>query len=157
MPRPSKFTAAVREAFLTAIKFGASIRTAAAEAGIGHQTALRWLEQGKSAPPDSPFGKFHQDYETARAAMPMHALRSVWDGVAAKPELALKVLQTMEEGWAPPMPSSPHTVQTGPVVVNLSLAGPQAVPNWIDAEVSDATEIPALGDGGGPAAPTAAT
>jgi len=38
------------------------------------------------------------------------------------------------------------------VVIHLSLTGGQPVPTWADAEVMDAQEVPALGDGGDAAA-----
>jgi transposase-like protein len=56
---------------LQALKLGASIRTAARAAGVGHQTLLRWLERGATASDGSTWRTFHDECEEARSVLPI--------------------------------------------------------------------------------------
>ena len=144
MPTPSKFTQPVVKAFLEAIRYGASIRTAAAEAGITHPTAIRWIEKGKDADPESRFGRFYTDFEAAQAHPIMRALRSVYNEIPDDPKLAFKVLERRERGYAPPMPYAPPPPSQ--VVINLALADGAAVPSLPSTVIEVADE--SNGEGG---------
>lgn len=144
MPAQSKFTEARRKVILEALRYGASHRTAAAEAGIGHQTLIRWLDQGKDADPDSRFGKFYGEVQAAEAHPIMRALRSVYREIPEDPKLAFKLLERREKGYAPPMPTGPPPV-TGPLVIQIALNdGRQAPMTVIEGEAVDVPNVNAL-------------
>ena len=70
MPTPSKFTEARRRLILAALACGASRRTAAALAGIDHETLARWLRRGERSSPGSRWAEFHRRAIEAEAGMP---------------------------------------------------------------------------------------
>lgn len=156
MPAPSKATAEAFKAILEAKRVGASDATAAAVGHIDAATLVRWKQQGQKAEPGTKFAKFLEDYQEAEAEPKLRALGVIWKAMPDKPDLAWKFIERRESGFAPPQPQAPIS-PAGPVVVNLSLTGGGPVPRWANAEVIDAQEVPALGDGDRDADTAAAT
>jgi hypothetical protein len=134
--RPSKFTQAARDHILHALKIGSSLRTAAAYAGIDHRTLLRWLKEGKEAESGAKYD-FYLDCDAAQASPKLRALQVVHDEMPNKPELAKWFLERREREFAPPQPSLP-AASSGPVTINLALAGGSPLPqSVIEGEVVD--------------------
>lgn len=147
MPTPSKFTEATRKRILDAKRIGASNPTAAAWAGIDAETLRRWLVEGKKASEGTAKRTFHDTFRQVEVEPNLKALAVLTTEMADNPAMALKFLERKEPGFAPPQPAG-ATTQAAPVVINLTFAdGGVALPRWIDTEVIDATESPALGDG----------
>lgn len=153
MPTPSKFTEATRKRILDAKKIGASNATAAAHAGIDTETLRRWINDGKTASEGTAKRVFHDAFREAEVQPNLKALLVLTTEMADNPNLALKFLERKEPGFAPPQPAGVAQA-AGPVVINLTFSdGAAALPRWIDTEVIDATESPALGPGGSQADP----
>lgn len=117
MGRPSKFTAEHRRVVLELLKAGSSRRAAAAVAGIGHQTLLRWLKRGAEAPAGSRWAQFYLDVMQAEAEPRIRALGIVYNAIEDRPDLAWKFIERRVDGFAPrtsdalPPPESPGTIQ----------------------------------------------
>ncbi len=161
MGRPSKFTEARKEQIIAVLKVGGSRDTAAQVAGVTGETLRVWLKRGEGMVDDedeeqeSAYAEFYERVLAAEAEPRFRALGIVYKALPDKPELAWKVIERKEPGYAAPMPGAK---QVAPAVqINLSLAGSSApMPSWIEGEVVDAEEVPALSDGGGepdPASP----
>lgn len=121
MPTPTKFTEPVRQTVIEALKIGASLRTAAAVAGIDHKTLTRWLDKGRTAEEGSRWQVFFEACEAAIANPKMRALGLIYEKLADDANVAWKFIERREDGYAPPMPQAPPP-QQGPVVIQLSLA-----------------------------------
>jgi hypothetical protein len=117
MGRPSKFTAERRRKVLELLMAGASRRTAATCAGIGHQTLARWIQRGETATEGSPWREFHYDVLEAEAHPKIRALSIVYNAMEDRPDLAWKFVERQVDGFAPrtpgaaPPPESPGTIQ----------------------------------------------
>jgi hypothetical protein len=155
MPARSKFTPAAKKRILDAKRIGASNATAAAWAGIDTDTLRRWLLDGRAAGEGSAKRVFHDEFRQAEVEPNLKALAVIQTEVEENknPTVAMKFLERKEPGFAPPVPAGVAASQS-PVVINLTFAdGGAALPRWIDTEVIDAQESPALGPGGGNADP----
>lgn len=149
MGRPSKFTDSRKQQILAVLKVGGSRDTAAQVAGLTGETLRVWLKRGADTDDEeSGYRQFYEDVLAAEAEPRFRALGIVHRALPDNPMLAWKVIERKEPGYAPPTPGS-HQVAPA-VQINLSLTGSQApLPAWIEGEVVDAQESPALGDGGG--------
>jgi hypothetical protein len=153
MPTKSKFTEATRKRILDAKRIGASNATAAAWAGIDADTLRRWLLDGKAASEGTTKRTFHDTFRQVEVEPNLKALAVLTNEMADNPNLALKFLERKEPGFAPPVPAGVAQA-AGPVVINLTFQdGGSALPQWIDSEVIDATQSPALGSGDSQADP----
>lgn len=74
--RPSKFTQAVRDKILEAIRWGNYRPVAAAYAGIGHRTLNTWLAQGAKEESGAYF-TFRQDLLAAENEAEINAVKAV--------------------------------------------------------------------------------
>jgi hypothetical protein len=112
--RPSKFTAARRELILELLAAGASRRAAAAAAGIGHQTLLRWVTRGEAASEGSRWHNFYLAVEEAEARPRLRALSIVYNAIPDDPSLAWKFIERTVEGFGSipegPAPRDPEGV-----------------------------------------------
>jgi len=130
MPARSKFTAERRDRILEVLRVGASLRVAAAVAGVDHSTLLRWLERGKDAPEGSAYGQFYEAVRAAEAAPKVRALAIVHDQMVDNPTLAWKFIERRVDGFAPPTSPPPARWPTQPTVINLTLGDGKPVPSW---------------------------
>lgn len=157
MGRPSKFVEARKQQILAVLKVGGSRDTAAQVAGVTSETLRVWLKRGADQDDEgSSYREFYEEVLAAEAEPRFRALGIVYKALPDNPMLAWKVVERKEPGYAPPVPG---THQAAPAVqINLSLTGSAApLPAWIDGEVVDAPESPALRDGGGDEADAADT
>jgi hypothetical protein len=147
MPNRSKFTQAVRERILEVKGIGGPDTLACAHAGIDNETLRRWLAKGR----ENEEGMFHDfavAYDQAKSAPQVRALTLLQKKVPDSDPLLIKYIERQVEGYAPPAMVAPH-VQQGPTIIALQFqSGQPATPAWLDAEVIDAPESPALGAGG---------
>jgi hypothetical protein len=150
MPTKTKFTAAVKTRILDAKRIGASNATAAAWAGINEDTLRRWLLDGKTSAEGSAKRVFHDEFRQAEVEPNLKALAVIQTEVEENknPTVAMKFLERKEPGFAPPAPAG-VAVPAGPVVIHLTLGGSPRMPAWIEGEVIDAPQSPALGPGDG--------
>jgi len=157
MGRPSKFTEARREQIIAVLTVGGSRKTAANVSGLSEETLRVWLKRGEdNDDPESGYRQFYERVLAAEAEPLYRALGIVHKALPDKPELAWKVIERREPGYAPPVPGK--TSATPAVQINLSLTGSaQPLPAWLEGEVIDAQEVPALSDGGGEPADPATT
>ncbi len=153
MPAPSKFTEARKQQILAVLKVGGSRKTAAEVAGVAEETLRVWLKRGQEVDdPDSAYTQFLEEVLGAEASERFRLLGIISKAAVDKPELAWKIIERREPGYAPPMPGK---VVAGPQVnINLSLTGSgKPLPSWLEGEViegeviEDAEEVPALSDG----------
>lgn len=146
MPARSKFTAAVRESLLETKRLGAPDTLACAGAGVSTDSLARWLDKGRSAEGESLYRKFYLDYEAAKAAPKIRSLGLLSRDKEDNPMLNWRYIERQVEGYAPPLPNVSHAQPQ--VQIHLTLGGSALpLPNWIEGEVLDGEESPALGDG----------
>jgi hypothetical protein len=120
MGRPTKFSAQTRRDSLEAFSWGASIRDAAAYAGVDHKTLLRWLKDGE-AQESGAKADFFREVEAARASPRLRALKKVWSEVPNDTGAAKWFLERRDPSFAPPQPNPP-AVLPAPITINLALA-----------------------------------
>ena len=156
MPAKSKFTKERIRLILEVKKIGGPDTLACAHAGIDNDTLRRWLARGRKAD-EGEFHDFAVAYEEAKSAPKVRALSLLQKKLPDSDSLLIKYIERQVEGYAPPALTQP-AIQQGPTIIALQFAnGAPANPAWLDAEVIDAPEVPALGPGGDdPAAPDAA-
>lgn len=152
MPTPSKFTADVRQKIIQALSVGASRSTAAAIAGVDEAQIRRWIKRGSTSDAGTNFREFYEEVRKAEASPRMRALGIIYKELPDNPGLAWKYIERMEPGYAPPLPEL--APQQAPLVINLSFTDGSPMPTWIEAEVIDAPEVPAIGDGSSSDGPT---
>jgi hypothetical protein len=116
MPATSKFTADRRETIIQALRIGASLRSAAATAGIEPSTLTRWLQRGERAREGSLWREFRTEIRRAQAEPKLRALGVIWRAMPDRPDLAWKFVERREEGFANTPPSVPDG---GPIIVQL--------------------------------------
>jgi len=156
MGRPSKFTEARREQIVAVLTVGGSRKTAAHISGVSEETLRVWLKRGEDQDDEeSGYRQFYERVLAAEAEPLYRALAIVHKALPDKPELAWKVVERREPGYAPPVPGKSNAAPA--VQINLSLTGSaQALPAWlegevVEGEVIDAQEVPALSSGSEPA------
>ena len=103
MPARSTFTAEKAEKILQALHVGASLRTAAAVAGVPDATLRRWIAKGKAASEGTRFREFYEAVQEAEAAPRMRALGIVYRELPDNAALAWRFLERHEPGFAPPL------------------------------------------------------
>jgi len=146
VPAKSKFTAAAREAILEVKGMGGPNTLACAYAGIDVDTLRRWLDKGRDAD-EGVYHDFAIAFEEAQAAPQVRALMLLQKKLPDSDALLMKYIERQVKGYEPPM-NAPAAVHTGPTVIALQFqSGAPATPAWLDAEVIDAPQSPALGPG----------
>lgn len=147
MPAKSKFTQAVRDKLLEVKASGGPDVLACAYSGITDETLRRWLARGREAE-EGEYFEFAQAYDAAKSAPKVRALRLLQKKLPDSDALLMKYVERQVEGYEPPAMAAP-AVQQGPTIITLQFqSGQPATPAWLDAEVIDAPESPALGAGG---------
>ena len=134
MPAPSKFNPETRQKIIQALSVGASRRTAAAIAGVDHQTLARWLERGKTSAEGTRWHEFYMEAMEAEASPRMRALGIIYREMPDNPRLAWDYVQRREPGYAPPMPNVQQAL-AGPVVIQFSFTEAVAAPALPAGEV----------------------
>jgi hypothetical protein len=146
VPAKSKFTAATREKLLEVKRVGGPDTLACAVAGITDETLRRWLAKGRSSS-GGTYAAFAADYAEAKAHPKVRALGLLYKKLPDSDSLLMKYVERQVEGYEPPM-NVPAAINTGPTIIALQFqSGQPANPTWLDAEVIDAPQSPALGPG----------
>lgn len=146
MPAKSKFTKPARDKILEVKKVGGPDTLACQVAGIDRETLRRWLAKGRDAG-SGAYHDFARAYDLATAHPQVRALTLLQGKLEDSDNLLLKYIERQIDTYAPPM-NVPAAINTGPTVITLQFASGQPVnPSWLDAEVIDAPQSPALGAG----------
>lgn len=147
MPTLSKFTEPRKKQFLEVLEVGGSRQTACAIAGFSDETLRTWLRRGEEAKEaDSAYAKFREDVLAAEATPRFKALGMLQRTLPDNPAVLWKYIERQEPGYAPPQPNVSRAQPQ--VQIHLSLGGSTTpLPAWLEGEVVDAKEVPALGPG----------
>jgi transposase-like protein len=128
MPNRLKFTEPRKQRILAILAAGGSRRTAAAVAGIDPATLRDWLRRGERGVPGGRWQRFLEQVREAEAGPRLVGLPS--DDGPDSLKWALGVLDRESALAAAP----PDAEESGPVVIELSLAEDRPLPPRLDPE-----------------------
>jgi hypothetical protein len=135
MGRPTVLTQPRRDKIVECLRIGSSRRTAAAIAGISHETIRLAMQRGEKAAPGTSDRLFYEAVIQAEAEPRARALGIIWREMENRPDLAWKFIERREPGFAPPQPQAPSQPQQ--VMIALTLPGGRPIRALEPAEVID--------------------